>query len=408
MTIDFLPSSPTSRSVSHLLMDSLSNCLSVQGSVAFWKLPTDVLDRQLFWALCRPESFICVDFHIPTNFEYLAEFVEQIRSHRDFPSLFIFLRKAGKSNDGDSPVMLHTKILLFDMGNQNWQIWVGSHNFTRSALFGLNLEGSLCVKGNNNEPQFTELLAKIKSYLIYIQSLCEPFDPNRIPVYKALRGEKEENDTDDSIVRRILTLQSEYAHSLAEQTIIMLGNLPEELGVISRKNRGSSPIFLRIRDVETKKEYTYKAYLRATDYVDNVASFDVIFNQRRWVFREVTTKGQEITPPLLKATQNVGPELIGKSRYYVNIEIIELMNDGRKVSYFTHPETNTDNLWEPVRRFTDKAPTFTADYHVPIWETDASFTYQVPAECGRTHLDFANRMDRRFQRWNPGKADCCV
>ncbi len=380
MTIDLLPSSPTNRSVYDLLADTLSNCQSVRGSIAFWTLPVGALGRQLFSALCRPESSICVDFHIPTNFDHLTDFVQQIRGHRVSPSLFVFLKKAVKSNNSDSPVMLHTKILLFDMGNQNWQIWIGSHNFTGNALHGLNLEGSICIKGSSDEPGFCDLLIKIKSYLIYIQSLCEHFDPERVPVYKSLRGEDVDINIADSLIRRILTLQSEAANSLAGQTIILLGNLREELGSIRSKNRGGSLVLLRVRDVITKKQYTYEAYLRATDYVDNVASSDVVFKQRRWAYREIEKKSQKISPPFLQPSQDVDNQLIERSGYYVNIQIIGLVNKGEKVSYFTYPETNSDNLWEPVRRFAEETHVSMPDFDDHFRNADADFAYQVPRQ----------------------------
>ena len=363
MTIEFLPGDIRHRDVTPLLMRSLTSCYSVEGSIAFWTLPVDVLAGRLLSSLAKSSSTICVDMQEPTNFRRLSQFVEKLRETRLTPVFYICLRKNPGSNRSSEVVsLLHTKILLFNLGNNQWEVWIGSHNFTLQALQGRNLEGSIRIVGKADDPQFSVLLSQVRTYLDYIRNLCEPFDPAKITYYETLRGDinKEELKArlgrelaaqiaiEEIIISRVLTLQSKDAHNLADETIIILGNLFDELSIIRQRNRGGSPVFLRVKDSETGLIFTYEGRMRAFDNIDNFPSSNVSFNKRRWAVRTVTHKGEEITPPLLRPAQNVGQDLIKTNRYYVNVEVVQLI-ENEFIGYYSYPETDTTVLWRPQR-----------------------------------------------------------
>ena len=358
MTIEFLPGDLHHRDITPQLARSLTHCYTVEGSIAFWTLGIDALSGKLLQALYRSGSTICVDMQWPTNYRKLAQYVEQIEKKCSTPAVYICLRKHPGDARNEAVSLLHTKILLFDLGDRQWEIWIGSHNFTVQALQGRNLEGSIRITGKADEPQFGTLLNQVRTYLEYIRSLCEPFDPNKINFYEVLRGDIDKDGLKDRFARelavqivveeilisRVLSLQSEEAHDLAGQTIIILGNLFDELSLIRQRNRGGSPVFLRVKDSQTGAVFTYEGRMRAFDNIDNFPSSDVSFNRRRWAIRTVSKKGEEIAPPLLRPAQDVGQNLIEASRYYVNVEIVRLM-EKEFIGYYTYPETDTKKLW---------------------------------------------------------------
>ncbi|GAB3049009.1 phospholipase D-like domain-containing protein [Spirosoma pulveris] len=362
MNIEFLPEDVRHRDVTPQLIRSLTSCYSVEGSIAFWTLGVDALSGKLLQALSRAGSAVYVDMQWPTNFGKLAQYVEKLNKTRATPVFYICLRKHQGDARNEVVSLLHTKILLFNLGDRQWEIWIGSHNFTEQALRGRNLEGSIRITGKADEPQFGTLIKQVRAYLDYIRNLCEPFDPNKIIFYEVLRGDIDKEGlkerfarelaariaVEEILISRVLSLRSENAHDLSDQTIIILGNLFDELSIIRQRNRGGSPVFLRVKDSKTGAIFTYEGRMRAFDNIDNFPSSNVSFNQRRWAVRTVSYKGEKITPPLLKPAQDVGQNLIETNRYYVNVEIVRLIEE-EFIGYYTYPETDTKKLWRPQR-----------------------------------------------------------
>ena len=391
MTIEFLPVNPRQRDVSPLLVRSLTSCFSVEGSIAFWTLPIDALGGKLLNALRRADSTFCVDMQWPTDFKKLARYAKVIRENRESPALYICLRKSPARDRNDVVSLLHTKLLLFNMGNRQWEIWIGSHNFTGNALQGRNLEAGIRIVGQADEPQFGTLLNQVQTYLRYIRTLCLPFDPDQLTYYQTMRGEVDATaliaqlkamiNESNIIVRRVLSLQCELADRLANQTIILLGNLTEELAAIRFRNRGGSPVAVRVKDVNTGQVYTYKAYLRANDLINNEPSIDVSFNQRRWAVRQVRIKGEAIAPPILQQARNVDAQLIRSNSYYVNVEILEQESGHAYIDYYTYPETDTAKLWRT--EYEDVTGQVQLDYTLSpdqLLKDNDTFVSQVPVE----------------------------
>lgn len=358
MTVEFLPSDIENRNVTHLLSYALSACYSVEGSIAFWTLGIDAINGDLLDALSRVGSSICVDMQFPTNFHKLARFEKEISKRKNSPAVFICLRKHQNDTRNETVSLLHTKILLFELGNKEWEIWVGSHNFTANALVGRNLEGSIRIQGSSEDPKFADLLAQVRQYLTYIKTLCEPFDPLKITFYEVMRGDIDKSGLkkrfeqeiadriiiEETIISRVLTFQCKDANSLSAQTIILLGNLYDELALLRHRNRGGSPVFLRIRDSDTGVIYTYEGKIRNFDNIDTVPSYNVSFNQRRWAVRNVYFKGEVCKPPILKPSANIGKKIISENSYYINVEVIRQV-DNEFIGYYTYPETDPTKLW---------------------------------------------------------------
>lgn len=69
--------------------------------------------------------------------------------------------------------MLHSKIYYFEMPNGQAVAFVGSHNLTGFALFGLNGEASVKVEGDINHPE----IQKIRHHIEFSQSQATQYSP---------------------------------------------------------------------------------------------------------------------------------------------------------------------------------------------------------------------------------------
>ncbi len=369
MNINFLPSNIVDRNITGRLQVSLETCKSVTGSIAYWSLGIGAINHQLLRALGKPNSSMCVDLQWPTDLKNIAGIVNSLREYTDIPVMYICLRKNLYSRETVSK--LHTKLLVFDMGDGNWEIWTGSHNFTDAALKGGNLEAMILIQGHVDDPQFEQILCEVQDYLTGILRFCEPFDPQKIAYYEALRGtpnDKNLVNAQDYVIARVLSLRSELADQLAGETIILLGNLSEELSHIQSRNRGGSEVYLRIKDIDSGIVYTYKAKIRPSDLIDNASSSNVSFNDRRWAVRKASRKGQSIAPPILQDKINVDNRLIRDNKYYINIELKELIEKNIHVTYYTYPDVKQTALWREEADFQSE-PDF--DLHLLLGQANS-------------------------------------
>ncbi len=155
MTIEFLQSKEQ-RNIKDKLKQSIKECNSLKAAVAFWNIDINYL-KELADKLSRDDS--CVDIHQPTNIEYLKEFVEKDSN------IYLFLYRV---ETGRHP-LLHTKLLLFDLPDGKAEIWIGSQNFTHSALTGSNLESTSIITTTKSSKLYKDVL----SYLDFIKDCCE-------------------------------------------------------------------------------------------------------------------------------------------------------------------------------------------------------------------------------------------
>jgi len=136
------------------LTNLLDSCQSFMACTAFWTINVEYLPYNvLSQALKKPNSFICADIQFPTNIDNLVEFakagVDEIYLHgyRQHPEEYT-----------QNTNLLHSKVYLFQLDNTNAFLLIGSHNFTRYAIEGLNLEASLAIECKITEPIFKETM----------------------------------------------------------------------------------------------------------------------------------------------------------------------------------------------------------------------------------------------------------
>ncbi len=215
-TIQFL----ANETVQEGLRNATKQCESLIGTVAFWTIDADQINRFLGEAflekLAKPESFMCVDISTPTDLDKLSDLTKYYQSNIYLHCVKFYPQGAQFK---DLTYLLHSKILLFNLPDGKAKLWLGSHNFTQFALSGLNFESSVLIETKQN----SELYQKAKEYIENIKNSCGvvKFDPNDLEIYKALQKQVEE-------VFETIVLEQPISFRKGEEFLLLLKN--SELG----------------------------------------------------------------------------------------------------------------------------------------------------------------------------------
>ena len=133
----------------------------LQASIAYWTIDPAVFGMALTKRILPPNGFLCVDLHRPTDIAALAA---PVRNQADVRLYCEDIPTYGADEGKEPPYLLHTKMLSFWSRNSPAELWVGSHNWTNRAIFGLNVESSLVVELRDSSLfcEAAEYLQKIK------------------------------------------------------------------------------------------------------------------------------------------------------------------------------------------------------------------------------------------------------
>ena len=183
MSAKLLPSDPNKRSILAQLNDSLESATNLYASVCFWSIGPGVLSHHLERVLAQSGSFCIADIHCPTNVDKLAQFHDL-----GVTKLYLFFKEIQpkKLEAHLQRHLLHTKMLLIDLPDNRAELWVGSHNFTKQALKGINREATLVIPYYKDDVLYTQAQRYFSSILQ--DSDCRQFDPNLLDTYKELQG----------------------------------------------------------------------------------------------------------------------------------------------------------------------------------------------------------------------------
>jgi hypothetical protein len=126
------------------------------------------------------EGFLCSDIHNPTSLELLKS------NHKLIPTyLHLKMVKPAHATKGHNH-LLHSKLLLFESSDKA-TIIIGSHNWTKRAIPGINIEDSILIQ----VPLEHELHIAVKDQLYRIKNSCTRFDVNDYPLYQAIQNKLE-------------------------------------------------------------------------------------------------------------------------------------------------------------------------------------------------------------------------
>jgi len=194
------------RNIKKHLEKSIENCLSLKAAVAFFNIGANYFSNcNLREVLSREESFFCVDIHDPTSIYALESFYYSDKQ----PNFYLFVGGKGLSeldqmcntliqhpkntiktsdertySSTDIWELLHAKLLLFTF-EDHIEIWLGSQNFTRASLEGVNnLESTVIITTSQNSKEYIDA----KSYLDFLKTRCLAFDKNSINCYLRIQN----------------------------------------------------------------------------------------------------------------------------------------------------------------------------------------------------------------------------
>lgn len=155
-----------------------------RAAVAYWTLPIDCLDPQIARVLKHPRGFLCVDFHDPTSINELSAMASAGVNVR----LYLYALSGGRtevaSARGGSNHLLHSKVFLFDYPGDQAFAWVGSHNGTHRALYGINHECAVVVPLSKNSEEYKA----IERHVMAISEDCDQFSVADAGYYALLQG----------------------------------------------------------------------------------------------------------------------------------------------------------------------------------------------------------------------------
>jgi len=280
----FFPNSWSDRSIHHQLGATICRAQGLYAAVAYWTIGPEVLHDQLVDLLSQPDSFCCVDLHLPTDVDKLHAF------HR-LGARQLFVQCHEVRQRGERHLhrhLLHTKLLLFDLPLGQAEVWVGSYNFTKQALLGANREASVVL----TTTQGSDLYQQVRAYLAAIRAdaHCHRFDPARLDDYKKLQGLPDDEPEPECLVLPV-AWHSARMPTLARQTLLLLGQAPDERRALAQADAANTPVVLRAYDLSTGRTTHYGAVIQNQGAIDrNVpSSYDLSFGQRHLAVRPPET-----------------------------------------------------------------------------------------------------------------------
>ncbi len=316
----------------------LLECIEFRGCTAFWTIPTyyfyNVKEKSdshaLIKAIQKPNSFFCADIHLPTN-------IDNIFGYTKLGVTEIYLHKYRQGKDHTlNTNLLHSKVLLFDLDNENAEIWIGSHNFTDYAISGKNLEASVAIQCEKTDDIYKDTnayLEKIK------KDFCLIFDPTKVEFYKQLQYIKATQITENIALKDVVTLVGYKMHNLDKEQIIQLLSLSDK--DYSKYKVIGDEIHLHAYDIETKKEHLYKCKIEQSGkFDDEIDKLKLDFtNPRRFAYTGITTLA------LLKEEKKIEKADTEVASYFVNLQIIEEMMN---FEVYLKPANNEFSYWKSV------------------------------------------------------------
>jgi hypothetical protein len=293
-----------SPSIHRALRASLSKRALLQGAVAYWTVPDGLLGNKVSPALKHESAFMCVDIHLPTDIDALADLARSGAHVRLFCEEIATYADSGRK---EPPCLLHPKMLLFWSPDKTAELWVGSHNWTRRAIFGLNVEYSVVLTLKDTSRLFCEAA----EYLQQIKTICEPFDLGRVEYYKELQKNIDERTVP------VIEVEARGADRLGQLEVTIFGTDArdlKELGTVRRK------AFLSATENDgNEAEFLYPASITQVGELNssNPTAGKLSFSPRRYAYRVGRRFPELLTP------QEIGSSVLSGAQYYVTLELQE-------------------------------------------------------------------------------------
>ncbi len=192
-----------------LLADALGNGGKLKAAIAFvTRRGVDFL-REHF----KGDRFqLIVSIRWPTDLDALA------RIANEYPdSIWLHMGGFIPQEKKAERFQLHSKVVCIE-NNGNVDLFIGSHNWTATALHGINLEAGVHIRCGKDEEVAKDLIEHINE----CQSESQKFDPNQLSFYKEVQNKlhRSPNREEDQDIDGFIREQTLVIHAEAEQNCI--------------------------------------------------------------------------------------------------------------------------------------------------------------------------------------------
>jgi hypothetical protein len=283
-SIEFVPGIG-GREVASGLKASLKTAASLRAAVAYWCVGPKQLGPDLVSRLSG-NGFLCVDVHLPTDIDILAEMVSA------GANVYLYLMnpnpQPGELKMHLPPHLMHPKMLLFDYDAAPAELWVGSHNWTARALTGVNIEASLRLRLEKE----ASLYGDAGEFLEGIRARCVAFDLNAVDYYRWLQGAALEDPM------WVLEISGSQSTLEAHNKLSVFGQSAEDYKNLRNVDKS---IVVSLLDPISKRETLYEATVIDTGHLTGAG---VGFDDRLYAMQDGTPRplvcGPAVPPPAIR------------------------------------------------------------------------------------------------------------
>lgn len=335
MNMDIIPMC-LNKSILNDLKNNIKKAKAIRGVVAFWTVTKDFLGKEMQNILQNSDSFFCVDFHFPTDLDNIYTFFDNNSKQCNF---YLFLRRCANNKDIN---LLHSKMILFDFENGEAELWIGSHNFTKTALNGRNIEHTIKIPLRVED----EMYKNAQKTLINIKYQCTLLTIGKKEYFQTLQDihnyrnlVKKINKLNDLLEkRRIFLVGIDIGNIHINETLLLLGKDKLKVSQITLKET----MILHILDISTLQEIAFEIEIINVGVIDlnNEKSYNIVFSPRFCAIRLERTRPFLFDYP----KKQIGKDQLKHYDFFMNIRII------RHVETIIKQVTQED-IWEEEMPF---------------------------------------------------------
>lgn len=301
----------------------LNNCTWLKGCVAFWTITPDLFNGKLAEVLSKDESFYCIHLSSPTNHYALDQF------HNLNANLFSYnIFWKSQLQEGIHPPLLHAKVAMFGLPDDEVVIWIGSHNFTASAIHDINIEASTVIRTDTNSEVYRDVL----EMLMNIKRDCTRYDPKIAKWLYILQG-KGINKLTEKDIADLYGLNEKLIEEFHRRLVIHFvgkkvdkldesNDIIQVIGLDNQFNQALSvkqkEVVIYVQDAEKKRFYVYVARIMLTGDIDEQIqdSYDMELSERRYCALESNLRGAFLNPKV-----KIGKEQLKAGVYTTGLKI---------------------------------------------------------------------------------------
>jgi hypothetical protein len=311
-------------------LDSLfRECISFKATLAYWTIREDFFKKSLTEALKKSNSFVCVDLAKPTDLYAINSF------YYENVNQFYWHKYKISSGMGNDYKLLHSKVLLFDLPNNEAEIWVGSMNFTQTAINGLNIESITKIRCSQNENIYKETL----EFLTFVKTeLCYQYELSKLSYYEMLQQQSITKTITANLKlgkkAKVVSLFGININTIKNDDIIELFSINNRDYEIYKS---SKVVYLQIADIQNNLEYLFEAKIIQVGNTEKDGSKIDFIGEKRYA-----NIGYD-NISFLTEPKNINHTYLNGVNFFVTLNILNRITD---YSIYEIPDINSINLWE--------------------------------------------------------------